>query len=177
MKCIRLVVKTANLVGSLKRYILLHFHSFFFNLCCNVLTKPGLKSSRAIFWKFCLGVSENACEFPIFSEILKIFPKKKRWKLHLNLFWVVFRVKYVYLNKVNQIDMLQKHFRSTSVLLISKPLNFIINFSLPKNHLFFEKIQKSKKILLVKTLGEKFSTKLVNKKVGLGTFRYRHPLP
>ena len=57
--------------------LLPHFSLNFFNLCCKVLTKPGLKLYEAFFFKFRLGASENVCEFlPFFLKFRKYFWQK-----------------------------------------------------------------------------------------------------
>jgi hypothetical protein len=77
-----LVVKTANLRGSLETLLLWHISWNFINSCLKVMTTPGLKSSGANFLKFCHGVSKNACEFPFFSIIWKMFHTKNNAKMN-----------------------------------------------------------------------------------------------
>ena len=59
------------------------------------MTKPSARDYNR-FLKFCLGLSENACEFQIFYKILRIFLRKNNEKLNLNLLGVILRAKSVY---------------------------------------------------------------------------------
>ena len=60
MKCIPLVVKTANLGDSLKSYLISTFIMDFFPFILQSVDKTWLKIVSSHFFKFCLRLPENA---------------------------------------------------------------------------------------------------------------------
>ena len=109
----------------------------------------------------------------VFSKICKIFSLKINAKVNFKLFWAVLRVTWVhFLN-----SQARKNIWSNLVHLISNPFKFLPNYERPKKRLFFDKKSKLENIIWLEKLGRKFSTKKANKKVLLGPFKYRHPLP
>ena len=138
-----LVVKTANL-----SLLLLHFFWDFFNLCFKVMKKPDFNTLEPTFWNF-----------RFFSKIRRIY--KNQFKSEFQNFSSKSESLCVhFLNK-----QARKNFWSNLVHLISTPsLNFTFNYEPPKNRLFFVKISKLVKIIWLKKLGRKFSTKWVYQK-------------